>query len=172
MVRLETPNISTAIAATASRIHPPADDPPAAPAPPRPSAPEPSSLLPPRPQPQQPPAQPLCDWETLFQAGPAPSAQDTLPLLDGLSAVPEADAHHTAMCIVAMGKSCHVPPRTVQHLSVPTTTASLVLAAKGAWHSCPDLHKPTLRLHINKLLTLVSQRYGAAASSAASLPAL
>ena len=47
-----------------------------------------------------------------------------------------------------------------------------MLAAKGAWHSCPDLHKPTLRLHLNKLLTLVSQRYGAAASSAASLPAL
>ena len=76
------------------------------------------------------------------------------------------------MCIVAMGKNCHLPPRTVQHLSVSTSTASLVLAAKGAWHSCPDLHKPTLRLHLNKLLTLVSQRYGAAASSAASLPAL
>ena len=82
------------------------------------------------------------------------------------------DAHHTAMCIVAMGKNCHLPPRTVQHVSVFTSNASLVLAAKGAWHSCPDLHKPTLRLHLNKLLTLVSQRYGAAASSAASLPAL
>ena len=93
-------------------------------------------------------------------------------MLDGLSSVPEADAHHTAMCIVAMGKNCHLPPRTVQHLSVSTSTASLVLAAKGAWHSCPDLHKPTLRLHLNKLLTLVSQRYGAAASSAACLPAL
>ena len=130
------------------------------------------SLLPPRPQPPQPAAPPLSDWETLFQAGPTPSSQDTLTLLDGLSSVPEADAHHTAMCIVAMGKNCHLPPRTVQHLSVCTSTASLVLAAKGAWHSCPDLHKPTLRLHLNKLLTLVSQRYGAAASSAASLPAL
>ena len=129
-------------------------------------------LLPPRPQPPQPAAPPPSDWETLFQAGPTPSSQDTLTLLDGLSSVPQADAHHTAMCIVAMGKNCHLPPRTVQHLSVSTSTASLVLAAKGAWHSCPDLHKPTLRLHLKKLLTLVSQRYGAAASSAASLPAL
>ena len=176
---IRTPNISTAITAAARRAHPQADYPPAAPdvpapapAPAPPNAPQPSSLLPPRPQPPQPPAPPPSDWETPFQAGPAPSSQDTLSLLDGLSSVPEADTHHTAMCIVAMGKNCYLPPRTVQHLSVSTSTASLVLAAKGAWHSCPDLHKPTLRLHLNKLLTLVSQRYGAAASSTASLPAL
>ena len=137
-----------------------------------PSLRSPRPCSPPRPQPPQPTASPPSDWETLFQTGPAPSSQDTLSLLDGLSSVPEAHAHHTAMCIVAMGKNCHLPPRTVQHLSVSTSTASLVLAAKGAWHSCPDLHKPTLGLHLNKLLTLVSQRYGAAASSAASLPAL
>ena len=176
---IRTPNISTAITAAARRANPQAEEPPAGPgapapaaAPAPPDASQPLSLLPPRPQPPQPAAPPPSDWETLFQAGPTPSSQDTLTLLDGLSSVPEADAHHTAMCIVAMGKSCHLPPRTVQHLSVSTSTASLVLAAKGAWHSCPDLHKPTLRLHLNKLLTLVSQRYGAAASSAASLPAL
>ena len=176
---IRTPNISTAITAAARRANPQAEDPPAgpgapapAPAPAPPDASQPLSLLPPRPQPPQPAAPPPSDWETLFQAGPSPSSQDTLTLLDGLSSVPEADAHQTAMCIVAMGKNCHLPPRTVQHLSVSTSTASLVLAAKGAWHSCPDLHKPTLRLHLNKLLTLVSQRYGAAASSAASLPAL
>ena len=176
---IRTPNISTAITAAARRANPQAEDPPAGPgapapaaAPAPPDASQPLSQLPPRPQPPQPAAPPPSDWETLFQAGPTPSSQDTLTLLDGLSSVPEADAHHTAMCIVAMGKNCHLPPRTVQHLSVSTSTASLVLAAKGAWHSCPDLHKPTLRLHLNKLLTLVSQRYGAAASSAASLPAL
>ena len=176
---IRTPNISTAITAAARRANPQAEDPPAGPgvpaaaaAPAPPNASQPLSLLPPCPQPPQPAAPPPSDWGTLFQAGQAPSSQDTLSLLDGLSSVPEADAHHTAMCIVAMGKNCHLPPRTVQHLSVSTSTASLVLAAKGAWHSCPDLHKPTLRLHLNKLLTLVSQRYGAAASSAASLPAL
>ena len=176
---IRTPNISTAITAAARRANPQADDPPAgpgapapAPAPAPPNASQPLSQLPPRPQAPQPAAPPPSDWKTLFQAGPTPSSQDTLTLLDGLSSVPEADAHHTAMCIMAMGKNCHLPPRTVHHLSVSTSTASLVLAAKGAWHSCPDLHKPTLRLHLNKLLTLVSQRYGAAASSAASLPAL
>ena len=176
---IRTPNISTAITAAARRANPQAEDPPAGPgapapaaAPAPPNASQPLSLLPPRPQPPQPAAPPPSDWETLFRAGPTPSSQDTLTLLDGLSSVPEADAHHTAMCIVAMGKNCQGPPRTVQHLSVSTSNASLVLAAKGAWHSCPDLHKPTLHLHLNKLLTLVSQRYGAAASSAASLPAL
>ena len=91
---IQTPTISTAIAEAARRVHPPASDPPAAPgapasAPAPPHAPQPSSLLPPpRPQPQQAPAQSPFDLETLFQAGPAPSSQDTLSLLDGLSAVP------------------------------------------------------------------------------------
>ena len=178
---IRTPNNSTAITAAARRANPQAEDPPAGPgapapaaAPAPPDASQPLSLLPPRPQPLQPAAPPPSDCEALFQAGSTPSSQDTLTLLDGLSSVPEADAHHTAMCIVAMGKNCHLPPRTVQHLSVSTSTARLVLAAKGAWHSCPDLHKPTLRLHLNKLLTQphLSQRYKAAASSAASLPAL
>ena len=87
-------------------------------------------------------------------------------------AVGDADAHHTAMCVVAMGKSRHFPPRAVQHLSAATSKAKLVPAAKGAWHSCPDLHEPTLRLQLNGLLTLVSQRYGAASSFAACPPAL
>ena len=179
VVQFAPPKFSTAITAAARRANPQAEDPPAGPgvpapaaAPAPPHASQPLSQLPPRPQPQQLAAPPPSDLETLFQAGPTPSSQDTLTLLDGLSSVPEADAHHMAMCIVAMGKNCHLPPRTVQHLSVSTSTASLVLAAKGAWHSCPDLHKPTLRLHLNKLLTLVSQQYGIAASSATSLPAL
>ena len=139
---------------------------------PRPRPPQrPSALFPaPPPVPNQ--SNHPSDWETLFRAGPAPSSQDTLSLLDGFSAVPEADVHHKAMCILTVGKSYHLPPGTVQHLSVSTTTASLELAAKGGWHSCPDLQETTLRLHINKHLTLVSQRYGATASSAASLPAL
>ena len=48
----------------------------------------------------------------------------------------------------------------------------LVESVPGTQTPDTRLHKPTLRLHLNKLLTLVSQRYGAAASSAASLPAL
>ena len=136
---IRTPNISTAITAAARRANPQAEDPLADPgvpapaaAPAPPNASQPSSLLPPRPQPPQPAAPTPSGWETLFQAGPAPSSQDTLSLLNGLSSVPEADAHQTAMCIVAMGKNCHLPPRTVQHLSVSTSTANLVLAAKGA----------------------------------------
>ena len=47
----------------------------------------------------------------------------------------------------------------------------MVLAAKGV-ALLYDLHKPSLSLQLNRLLTLVSQRYGAAASCVASLPAL
>ena len=58
----------------------------------------------------QTPLQSPPDWEALFQAGPTQSSQDTLSFLDGRSAVSEADARHTAMCVLAMGKSCHLSP--------------------------------------------------------------
>ena len=170
---LRTSTISLAVAGAARRVHPPANDAPAAPGAPGPAPAPPSApQLPAQLSPQQPPAQSPPEWEALFQAGSTPSSQDTLSLLDSLSAVTEVDAHYTAMCVVAMGKSCHLPPRAVQHLSVFTATARLVLAAQGAWHSCPGLHISPLCLHLNKLFTLVSQRYGAAATSAAPLPAL
>ena len=99
-------------------------------------------------------------WEEFLDRPPVVDPSSVQTMLDNLSVVANYQSPTMASALALLAKPYHLPARITQSLGSVTTTATLVLAAKSLWETCPPGSRPRLAQELEAFVKKVTDKFG------------